>query len=178
MKKFVTSMVLLASLLCWSASLPAATHPSSSPSHGGGPLGIGIVLGEPTGLSGKYWLTSRHALDFGLGYSFNSFVYVFADYLFHFPGTFGASSQFVAQLNPYIGIGGIFLGSTAGSGSNGRYFTSGGSSAGVGMRLPLGIEWTPGEPPLGIFIELVPGLGIIPSTFGFFEGGIGIRYYF
>ena len=180
---FVQSMFLLATLLCCSVSFQAqdqaATHhSSSSPSHGGGPLGLGIVLGEPTGLSAKYWLTSKHSLDFGLGYSFNSFIFVYADYLFHFPGAFGASSQFVAQLNPYIGIGGIFMGSTASSGTRGRYFTSDGSSAGVGMRLPLGIEWTPGEPPLGIFIELVPGLGIIPSTFGFVEGGIGVRYYF
>jgi hypothetical protein len=166
------SLTLLPGLIVTQAQ--AASHLTTS-SH---PFGLGIVLGEPTGLSAKYWVTSHHAVDFGLAYSFNSFVYIFADYLFHFPGAFGTSSRFVTQLNPYIGIGGIFLGSTSSGRVDNKYFTSGGSSAGVGLRLPLGIEWSPGEPPLGIFVELVPGIGIIPSTFGFLEGGIGVRYYF
>ena len=141
-------------------------------------LGLGVVIGEPTGLSAKYFLDRHHAIDAGLAYSFSQFIYIFADYLFHFPGTFGASSTFATQLSPYLGIGGIFLGSTEGSRRDGKYFTSSGSSAGLGMRLPLGIEWKPAFPTLGVFVELVPGLGLIPSTFGFIEGGIGIRYYF
>ena len=49
-------------------------------------FGLGVVLGEPTGISAKYWLTSGGALDFGLGYSFTSSNSVFdfyADYVFH-----------------------------------------------------------------------------------------------
>jgi hypothetical protein len=26
-------------------------------------FGVGIILGEPTGLSGKYWLTEKTAVD-------------------------------------------------------------------------------------------------------------------
>jgi hypothetical protein len=162
-----------------SSSAAPTAHSASHGGHLSRPFGLGVVIGEPTGLSAKYWLTSKHAIDFGLAYSFNSFVEVFADYLFHFPGVFGASSQFTTQLTPYIGIGGIFFGSTNGVNSrNNHYFTSDGSTAGLGLRLPLGIEWSPMDPPIGVFVELVPGLGIIPSTFGFLEAGIGVRYYF
>lgn len=140
-----------------------------------GQFGLGVELGEPTGLSAKYRINSRDAVDFGLAYSFNSFVEVFSDYLYHFPGVFGSSSQFVTQLTPYLGIGGVFFDNTGGANS---FYGASGSSAGLGLRIPLGIEWRPGRPPLGVFVELVPGLGIIPSTFGFFQGGIGIRFYF
>jgi hypothetical protein len=48
-------------------------------------FGLGIILGEPTGISAKYWTGSTTALDFGLGYSFekNSRMHLHADYLFH-----------------------------------------------------------------------------------------------
>ena len=37
--------------------------------------GIGIILGEPSELSGKYWLNNTNALDFGLG---NRGIYYFS----------------------------------------------------------------------------------------------------
>jgi hypothetical protein len=142
-----------------------------------GNLGVGIVLGEPSGLSAKYWLRSRDAVDFGLAYSFDDFFAVFSDYLFHFPGVFGRNAP-AAQITPYLGVGAILLADTADGRTNGRFFTNDGSSVGLGLRIPLGVEWRPSYPPLGIFLELVPGLGIIPSTFGFLEAGIGGRFYF
>jgi hypothetical protein len=181
MRRFIAGLALITACAATSPTAHAAarhhTGEGSNTAHAG-QFGLGVVLGEPTGLSAKYWLNSNQAVDFGLAYSFNDFVYIFADYLFHFPHAFGASTEFVSQLNPYVGIGGVFLGSTVSNRNDNRYFTSGGSSAGLGLRLPLGIEWRPARPPLGIFVELVPGIGIIPSTFGFFEGGIGVRYYF
>ena len=33
-------------------------------------FGLGVILGEPTGFSGKYWVDQDHAFDFGLAYSF------------------------------------------------------------------------------------------------------------
>jgi hypothetical protein len=170
---------VLGFLTCLGLGSVAAT-PAQAAHHGsrGHPFGLGVVIGEPTGLSAKYFLNSNQALDFGLAYSFSDFLYIFSDYLFHFPGLFGAPNAFVSQLTPYVGIGGIFLSSTSTGRRDGRYFTGDGSTTGLGMRLPLGIEWTPGYPTLGVFVELVPGIGLIPSTFGFFEGGVGIRYYF
>jgi len=142
-------------------------------------FGLGIVLGEPSGLTGKVWSDHRAAIDFGLAFAFDDYILMYADYLHHFPGAFGSSSPFVAQLNPYLGIGAIVAFDTNNNfNANRRFFSSGSGSVGLGARIPLGIEWRPSHPTIGVFVELVPGLAILPATDGLVEGGVGVRYYF
>ena len=33
-------------------------------------LGLGVIIGEPTGISAKLWTSPVNALDFGLGWSY------------------------------------------------------------------------------------------------------------
>ena len=144
-----------------------------------GPFGLGVVIGEPTGLSAKLWLDQKHAIDFGLSFSFDDYFLIFSDYLFHFPGAFGRSSAFVTELTPYIGIGGVLAFANDRRRDRDRHFFGRErDTLGLGVRVPLGIEWIPSKAPLGVFVELVPGIAIAPATDAFFEGGIGIRYYF
>ena len=61
-------------------------------------FGLGVVLGEPTGISAKFWLTPGTALDLGLGYSFTSEKSVFdfyADYVFHNSDMIHSAENFV-----------------------------------------------------------------------------------
>jgi len=37
-------------------------------------FGLGVILGEPTGISAKYWTSSSTAFDFIVGYSFEKIV--------------------------------------------------------------------------------------------------------
>ena len=49
-------------------------------------FGIGIMLGEPTGISGKYWVEDNSAIDFGIAYSLfnsNNYLSLHADYIHH-----------------------------------------------------------------------------------------------
>lgn len=48
-------------------------------------LGIGLMVGEPTGFSLKYWTSESNALDGGLAWSLgpNDGLYVHGDYLWH-----------------------------------------------------------------------------------------------
>lgn len=143
--------------------------------------GIGLILGEPTGLTAKFWLGSRDAIDVGLAYSYSDYLLLYADYLFHFHGAFGSSSQFAKDLTPYVGIGGELLfvtNSGSRSSRHDRYFRDNSDSLGVALRIPLGIEWMIHSVPLGVFAELVPGMGIAPGTYGFIQGGVGARFYF
>lgn len=149
---FLGTAVLIGTLTC--------TQKTSASS---GDFGLGFVLGEPSGITGKYWVGSETAIDFGVAFSLNNYFLIYADYLFHFPGAFGASTKFASHLTPYLGLGA-------------RVVT--GTSAGIGARLPLGIEFKPERVPLGIFIEVVPGLSLLPGTATFVQGGIGVRYYF
>ena len=52
-------------------------------------FGVGVILGEPTGLSGKYWISPERAFDVALAYSFlednKSFAF-HADHLYHMEG--------------------------------------------------------------------------------------------
>jgi hypothetical protein len=135
--------------------------------------GLGIILGEPTGLTAKHRLSATRAVQAGLAWSFDNYTMLYGDYLFHFPGALGSRDKFVTRLSPYLGIGGTML-----FGSNVRPKTSSKASFGLGVRFPIGLEWSPSDPPLGVFLELAPGLGLVPGTFGFLQGGVGVRYYF
>jgi hypothetical protein len=143
-----------------------------------GPFGLGAVIGSPTAVTGKYWLDQRKALDGGLGLWFGESVLVYGDYLYHVPGAFGNKTPFAAGLTPYFGVGALVAVSSSERWKDDRYLGRRNGTFGMAVRVPLGIEWRPKDPPLGVFLELVPGIAFIPETGGFLQGGIGIRYYF
>jgi hypothetical protein len=147
----------------------------------GGPFGLGIVIGEPTGLSAKYRMSPDQAIDAGLSFDISHWFLIWGDWLYHFPGAFGAKAPFLQQTTPYIGIGGLLVFSNRDEWEtrHWRYFSETHSSrTAFGMRIPIGAEWKAPGIPLGVFLELVPGLVIIPATDGFFQAGIGARFYF
>ena len=43
-------------------------------------VGVGIQLGQPMGVTGKYWLSSTSAVDAAAGYHFNSNFDMHGDY--------------------------------------------------------------------------------------------------
>ena len=172
-------LTLFFSLLAEPTAHAAGARANTSGGTGHRGFGAGIVLGEPTGFTVKYWLESRHAIDAAVAYSFGDYVLILADYLFEFPHAFqNRRESFLRQLAPYVGIGAVVLIATTGASVNRRFFGTNTSHVGLGVRVPLGIEWMPSDPPLGVFLELAPGLGVAPQTFGFLEGGVGVRYYF
>lgn len=137
----------------------------------GGPFGAGIILGEPTGLSLKYFLDRRHAFDVAVDYSlYDSALYVHADYLLHFSGwsVRGDSSH---QFIPYVGIGGKIGVNGHGRGHDDR-------SGALGARVPLGISWIPGALPIDVFLEIAPGLFLLPETNPDLDASLGLRYFF
>ena len=145
-----------------------------------GHFGAGLVLGEPTALTGKYWWSAKDAVDVGLSFFQSNFILVYGDYLRHFAGIWGRSSPFVAHLQPYAGIGAFFASIANVNSYDAPYFyhPSSSASSAFAVRIPLGVEWDPSQVPLGVFAELVPGVGISPGTFAVFELGLGVRYYF
>lgn len=127
-----------------------------------GNFGLGIILGEPTGISCKIWQSDRIAYDGALAWSFgkNGSVHVHADYLWH-------NYNLIRTLNSYTpfyyGIGGRIESK---------------DEAALGIRFPLGVDFRSRNYPIDIFVEIVPVFNVIPETDLDIEGGIGIRYYF
>ncbi|MFL5812259.1 MAG: hypothetical protein ACJ763_01675 [Bdellovibrionia bacterium] len=163
---------VLALLVLTMSSLAHASHSteSSKPSGEGGNIGIGAMFGDPTGVDLKYWLESTRALHFGLAYSFDHYGELMGNYLFEFPNAFKGKEG--AQFVPYVGIGAAFFFGTDND------FHGHNDSAALGMRIPLGVEFLPHGAPIGITAEIAPGIGLIPSTFGFIQGYVGARLYF
>jgi hypothetical protein len=165
----------LAASLAVAAPAPArAAQPA-----GRAPLGLGAVFGEPTGFSAKYWLGNPdQAIDAGLSYSFDDFLLVYADYLFHFPTLMGGRyAESAKYFKPYAGVGAMVYFSARDGKRGATGLASSSSDVGLAARIPLGLEWMPEHAPLGIFLEIVPGFGVVPATFGFLQGGIGARFY-
>ena len=103
-------------------------------------IGAGIIVGEPTGLSFKYWLTEKTALDAGLAWSFvdeNAFQ-IQADYLIH---NFNLIKVSKGKLPFYFGIGGRLKFS---------------NEVILGVRVPLGLAYLFSDEPIDIFLEIVP----------------------
>ena len=125
-------------------------------------IGLGLIVGEPTGISGKIWTGSSTAFDGGLAWSFideNAFQ-IHADYLFH---NFRLISVSEGKLPFYYGIGA-------------RLKTA--NDVQLGVRVPLGLNYIFQYVPVDIFIEVVPILDLIPKTDFQINAALGARYYF
>ncbi len=141
-------------------------------------FGAGLILGYPTAVTGKYWRDKQVAFDGGLGFNINSYFVFYGDYLYHYPGIFRQKNEFLDYLVPYFGVGGLAAITTSDRGNNDGYLGKTSGSFGLGVRIPVGAEWKPKEPSIGVFVEIAPGISIFPSTTAIITGGTGIRYYF
>jgi len=141
-------------------------------------IGVGVFFGEPLGLTAKKWLDDRTALGGGLSYSFNDYVLVYADYLTHFPAALSSGDSHLSDVTPYVGGGLVAAFATSDVRGSGRSLNNPNAAAGVGVRIPFGLEWSPRKTRLGVHLEVAPGLGIVPGVYAYLHGGIGVRYYF
>jgi len=152
-----------------------------------GTFGLGLELGEPSGLNGKYFLNPSHAIDFGVGYIYDHYyagdgLHLYADYMWH-PFTLVRAQPF--QMPFFIGVGGRFWRFDWGCDRNDCAY----SATALGVRVPLGITFDFNNVPLDIFLELTPVLDFFSGYhhdgfddhgrihFGV-DGSIGIRFWF
>jgi hypothetical protein len=151
-------------------------------------FGLGIMLGAPTGLSGKYYLSSDTALDFGVGtiygYRHRRGLHIHVDHLWH-PVSLVSADAF--ELPLYLGIGGRFLhGNRCYRYDRGyceyyyRDYTA------VGVRGPIGLAFDFNDAPIDIFFELAFVLDFVADRDSRYDdaiyfdvnGAVGFRYYF
>lgn len=130
------------------------------------PFGLGVIIGEPTGISAKLWTSSINALDFGLGWSVyndnsGNRIHFHTDYVWHSFNAIRSSQQFPL----YYGIGGRFNGGPDWKSS-------------LAVRGVMGIIWLPGGTPFDLFLEVAPSLQLTPSTGFALDAAIGVRYFF
>ena len=125
-------------------------------------FGLGVILGEPTGISWKAWTGSRSAIDGAVAWSFEeeAAVHLHGDLLWH---NFGPVKADRGEFNLYYGLGGRIK------------FEE---KSKVGIRVPLGLGYLFDAAPMDFFIEIVPILELAPKTDFGLNAAMGIRYFF
>ena len=139
-------------------------------------FGIGIIIGEPTGLSAKKWISKTTAIDAAAAWSFADYssFQLHVDYLWHNYDLI-KTKELPGQLSVYYGIGGrIKL--KSGNGGSGKDNKD--EDTRIGVRVPVGLSYTLKENPVELFAEVVPLLDVVPETKLGIGIGIGARYYF
>jgi hypothetical protein len=131
-------------------------------------LGLGVVVGSPTGLSLKYLLAKKSAFAVHAGWSFmdNPGVHLTGDYQYLFPMVIEtAEGKSISDLTPYIAAGGRFRFKDVGEENEFH----------LGLRIGGGVEYLVSK--FGIFLELVPVVNLVPGTEFDLEGGLGFLFY-
>jgi hypothetical protein len=145
-------------------------------------FGLGLELGEPTGITGKLFVSPDQALDFGIGDLYHGYyinanaggIHLYADYLWH-PFVLTKTEAFYLPF--YVGVGGRFW--------NTDYCdrVSGACASLFGVRVPVGISFDFNNVPLDIFVQLVPTLDFYRnytphSVYLDIDFSFGVRFWF
>ncbi len=146
--------MVLAFLFLLIGQLPVFAQPKG--------LGLGIILGEPTGISLKKWMNKSRAVDGALAWSFGheDALHLHLDYLIHNRRLIHVDKHSVPF---YYGVGGRFR------------FEENNT---FGIRFPVGLTFFLVELPIDLFVEIVPIMNLAPETDLDLNAAIGARYYF
>ena len=128
-----------------------------------GDKGIGILLGNPVGVTGKYWLPDNHAIDAGLGMSWgrHSNLSFHSDYLLQNDAAFYYNDT--VALDFYYGLGARME------------FAD---EIELGARIPLGLVHKYEDSAADMFAEIAPIIDFLGRTGLELHFGFGARYYF
>ena len=137
-----------------------------------GNFGAGVMLGDPTGLTGKILLPRNRAVDLALAWrtSHPEAFHFHSDYLWESENVFRSKQL---PLDVHYGVGGRLL-----------IFDDDGhhhhhdDDLGVGVRFPLGLDYKLSHPRFEFFAEIALVVEVIPDTEADFDFGLGFRYYF
>ena len=164
-----TKAIAIATVL---AGLGATASVSSAQAIEKGSLGVGVILGEPTGVSVRLYLQDDQAVQAAVGSAFvGGGLQVHADYVWH-PWILEERDSFTLPV--YLGPGLRAIQYDAGRG--GEDFLA------VGLRVVGGLVFDFKDVPLAAFLEVA---GVAEYAFRDGEGfglginaGAGVRYYF
>jgi hypothetical protein len=133
-------------------------------------FGLGLIVGDPLGLTIKYWTNNTNAFVIDFGESDFGPTRISADYLWHFD----AFQSRVVKM--YIGPGAVVAFGDGNGPYGGNEFNRDDKNEGIGVRAMLGLNFIPEHTPIEIFCEAGPLIGLSPTGFGI-DVAAGIRFY-
>jgi len=127
-------------------------------------FGLGVIVGEPTGIDAKWFLNDTNALEGALAWSLSNDnnLHIQVDYLHH---QYDWIVPKKGRIPVYFGLGG-------------RVEFRQNADDLWGLRIPVGIAYEFADAPFDLFGEIVPLLELFPDTDFTLEGAIGARFWF
>ena len=127
-----------------------------------GDFGLGLVLGEPSGISAQFGLSDSDKLNAALGLDTfdDGVLYVHVDYIRHLAVLLDGAD---VSLPVYVGLGGFLV-------ERGRID--------LGARVPFGLQLDFKQAPLHLFLEVAFKLRIIEDIDTDLDAALGFRYFF
>lgn len=167
MKRMMTIVMICAALAVPIFAAPAKTKTIQlAGKSADGPMGIGIFLGQPTGLTFEMDLSSSSWVDFKAawnlagpkgGYS----ILLQGNYEYAFPGMFAVEKEL---FTPFVGGGAVA--------------DINDTNVNFGVRVPAGVSYRFRHIPLELFIEAGIDVYMFPSFGLGGSGGLGARLRF
>lgn len=162
MKSNVLSLLVLGSMVL---ARPSLVHGQDDPNLSlDKKFGVGLMLGEPTGASFKYWLSDVAAIDGVVGISLDDdedFA-VHADYLYHLNDVIELDEN---RMTVYFGGGP-------------RFKARDRRDDLFGIRTVGGVAYIFDDVPVDVFFEAGPIFDVSPDFDVRYTVGIGARYWF
>ncbi len=130
-------------------------------------IGLGFMVGEPTGLNGKVWWDDTMAFDGGVAWSFTdeTELSLHGDAIWHNWHVLTEAFEITRdiQLPLYYGVGGRL---------------KVGDDTRLGIRFVIGTAMIFEEAPFDLFLEAAPIMDIVPETALRAHAAVGVRFWF
>jgi hypothetical protein len=164
-------------------------------------FGLGVVLGDPTGFSGKYWSSSTTALDFNVGWAgywhgrdgywdpdcnngafYRRNVGYCEEQAYNYRRDYGYGWRIFHMHADYLFHNFDAIRATErfplfyGPGLSVNYWNY--DFLQLGVRGNFGIAWMPRRAPMDLFLEIAPTMELFPGPDFDVSGGLGARFYF
>jgi hypothetical protein len=168
---------ILTALTLGAAALTANATPASEG------FGIGVILGSPSGLSLKIPASPANSINVIAGWDLDdndgrwendeccSSFYIGGDYIFY---NYNLIRVNQGRMPLYYGPG---LNASFWNGPNGPNDDDNDNFR-IGLRIALGLEYQFATAPFDIFVEIAPGVTVVPATYAYVSAGIGTRFFF
>jgi hypothetical protein len=122
-------------------------------------VGVGFMLGEPSGLDAQFFWSKRSALDIGVAWSLQDWLMITGDWQ-----VYNTIADSPPEWKWFYGAGAWIALPKSDQGN-------------FGVRVPIGIKYRIPNSIVDIWGKVAPGIRLIPDTRAEIMGGVGVTFW-
>jgi hypothetical protein len=174
MRKIISRLISYCALIVLFSGISSS---SFAQGQGGRDFGFGLILGDPTGGTVKFWLNKENAIVGDIGADYFGAPRIDIDYLWHFYSFRSTVTSIYAGIGGVVGVGQGYYALWYRDDHNRFYYRGVDGQTGFGARAIFGLNILPRRTPLEFFVEIGPLIGISPAFGVALDFAAGIRFY-